>query len=388
MLQRTCAKSCSILGNILPTATAATATSNNLRSVLSSRSFSTSKQKANADGTQEQKQYTVTLFPGDGIGPEISQSVQNIFSAASVPISWETYQIGPEHVKPGSLDLISQDALDSCLRNKVGLKGPFGTPIGTGHRSLNLTLRKALNLYANVRPCRSIPGVETRYQDVDVHTIRENTEGEYSGLEHEATPGVVENLKVITRAGSLRVAEYAFDYARRHQRKRLTAVHKATIMKLSDGLFLETCREVSRKYPEIKYDELHVGDVCLKLVRNPKSLDCMVMPNLYGDIVSDLCAGLIGGLGLTPSGNIGEKAAVFESVHGTAPDIAGKNKANPSALILSAVMMLRHMQLTQYASNIEQAVFATLADSKTRTADLGGKLSCTDFTQAIIDHLK
>lgn len=336
----------------------------------------------------ETKKHTVTMMPGDGIGPEIAASVVDIFKAASVPIEWEYHNIGTDHVEAGSKDLISPAAIQSILRNKIGLKGPFATPIGTGHRSLNLTLRKALNLYANVRPCVSIPGVQTRYSNVDLVTIRENTEGEYSGLEHEAVPGVVENLKVITRHASARIAEYAFKYATENGRARVTAVHKASVMKMGDGLFLECCREVAKKYPNIKYDEEPLDNVCLKLVRNPNVVDVMVMPNLYGDIVSDLCAGLIGGLGLTPSGNIGTEAAVFESVHGTAPDIAGKNKANPTALILSAVMMLRHMDLHSHADKIHTAVVKTLQDPKVRTGDLGGKATCSSYTEAVIANIK
>lgn len=331
---------------------------------------------------------TVTLMPGDGIGPEISDAVKEIFSAAGAPVEWEVHNIGTDHVAPGSKDLISPDALESVLRNKVGLKGPFATPIGGGHRSLNLTLRKALNLYSNVRPCVSIPGFDTRYSKVDLVTIRENTEGEYSGLEHEAVEGVIENLKVITRKASLRVAEYGFAYAQKHGRKRVTAVHKANIMKMGDGLFLNCCREVAAKYPEIKYEEEQVDNVCLKLVQDPSQMDVMVMPNLYGDIVSDLCAGLIGGLGLTPSGNIGTDAAVFESVHGTAPDIAGLNKANPTALLLSACMMLRHMDLTTYADRIHNAAIKTISEGSARTGDLGGSATTTQFTQAVIKNMK
>jgi len=331
--------------------------------------------------------HTVTLMPGDGIGPEIASSVVEIFRNARVPIEWDRQNIGTDHVKPGSKDLISPEALESIIKNKVGLKGPFSTPIGTGHRSLNLTLRKALDLYSNVRPCMSIPGYKTRYDNVDLVTIRENTEGEYSGLEHEVVPGVVENLKVITRTASMRIARYAFEYASANKRKTVTAVHKANIMKIGDGLFLDCCREIAALYPQIKYSEMQIDNACLNLVREPRVMDVMVMPNLYGDIVSDLCAGLIGGLGLTPSGNIGTKAAVFESVHGTAPDIAGQNKANPTALLLSSVMMLRHMNLTSHADRIQKAVLGTIADGKVRTGDLGGKASTIEFTKAICDRL-
>jgi len=333
------------------------------------------------------KKFTVTLFPGDGIGPEISDAVVKIFEAAKVPVQWETHIIDVLSKKPGEA-LVSREALDSVLRNGFGLKGPMETPIGKGHRSLNLTLRKELGLYANVRPCLSFPGVKTLYQNVDVVTVRENTEGEYSGLEHIVAPGIVESLKVITRAASSRIAEYAFKYAADLGRKRVTAVHKATVMKLSDGLFLDCVREVAKKYPHIEYEEIMIDNCASFLVANPSRMDVMVMPNLYGDIISDLCAGLIGGLGLTPSCNIGTDCILAEAVHGTAPDIAGKNKANPTALLFSGIMMLRHMQLKEQADNIEQAVFAVLSEGSVRTGDLGGTATTSEYTQAIIDHLK
>ena len=245
--------------------------------------------------------FRATMFPGDGIGPEISKAVMYIFDAAKVPVEWEHHTISTHAVTPGG-DLISQEALDSVIRNKVGLKGPFATPIGKGHRSLNLTLRKALNLYANVRPCKSIPGYKTKYDDVDIVTIRENTEGEYTGIEHEVVPGVVENLKVITRVASARIAEFAFKYAREQSRKTVTAVHKATVHKLGDGLFLECCREAAARYPDVKYEEMVIDNAMLYMAQNPARCDLLVMPHLYGDIASDLAAGLIGGLGLTPSG--------------------------------------------------------------------------------------
>lgn len=264
----------------------------------------------------------------------------------------------------------------------------MATPIGKGHRSLNLTLRKELNLYANVRPCYSLPGYKTRYDDVDLITIRENTEGEYSGLEHQVVRGVVESLKIITRQASLRVAEYAFHYAKTHGRERVSAIHKANIMQKTDGLFLKCCREVAEKYPEITYEEVVIDNCCMMLVKNPALFDVLVMPNLYGDIISDLCAGLIGGLGLTPSCNIGEGGiALAEAVHGSAPDIAGKNLANPTALLLSSVTMLRHLEFNDKADQIQNAILNTIAEGKYRTADLGGNSSTTDFTKAIIDHL-
>ena len=273
----------------------------------------------------EMKTHTVTLIPGDGVGPEIADAVVQIFEAAKAPITWERQIVSTESVEPGG-QLISEEALASIRKNTIALKGPLATPIGTGHVSLNLTLRKAFQLYANLRPCRSIAGLKTRYDDVDVVVVRENTEGEYSGLEHEVVPGVVESLKVITRTASIRIAEFAFYYAATQNRRKVSAIHKANIMKRSDGLFLNCCREVSKKYPQVQYDEVIVDNCCMQLVANPQRFDVMVLPNLYGDIVSDLCAGLIGGLGLAPSGNIGEGAAIFESVHGTAPDIAGQGK--------------------------------------------------------------
>eukprot|EP00743_Colponemidia_sp_Colp-15_P003660 GILK01003950.1.p1 GENE.GILK01003950.1~~GILK01003950.1.p1 ORF type:complete len:367 (+),score=45.94 GILK01003950.1:774-1874(+) len=327
----------------------------------------------------------VTLFPGDGIGPEIADAVIEIFEAAKAPVTWEKHTISSHAVTPNG-DLISQEALDSVLRNKVGLKGPFMTPIGGGHRSLNITLRRSLNLYANVRPCVSIKNLG-RYDDVNLVTIRENTEGEYSGLEHEVVPGVVENLKVISRPACVRIAEFAFAYARLNGRKKVTAVHKANVMKLGDGLFINVCREVAQKYPEIQYEEQLIDNACLTLVSKPSKMDVMVMPNLYGDILSDLCAGLIGGLGLTPSGNIGEHAAVFEAVHGTAPDIAGKGLANPTALLMSGCMMLRHMELVEQAQNIEQSCLRVLSEGKSVTRDLGGKAGTKEFTRAVISYL-
>uniref|UniRef100_A0A7S1TN56 Isopropylmalate dehydrogenase-like domain-containing protein n=1 Tax=Erythrolobus australicus TaxID=1077150 RepID=A0A7S1TN56_9RHOD len=333
------------------------------------------------------KEFTVTLFPGDGIGPEISDAVVRILAAAKVPVRWETHVIDVQSKKPGEA-LVSREALDSVLRNGFGLKGPMATPIGKGHRSLNLTLRKELALYANVRPCVSFPGVKTLYSNVDVVTVRENTEGEYSGLEHTVAPGVVESLKVITRTASMRIAEYAFKYASDHGRKRVTAVHKATVMKKSDGLFLECTREVAAKYPQVQYDELLIDNAASFLVADPARMDVMVMPNLYGDIISDLCAGLIGGLGLTPSCNIGESCILAEAVHGTAPDIAGKDLANPTALLFSSIMMLRHMGLRSHADNIEQAAFQVLHAGQVRTGDIGGKATTSEYTAAIIDALQ
>ena len=334
------------------------------------------------------KQITATLFPGDGIGPEIAASVVKIFEAAKAPIQWEEQRIGKE-VDPETNSFVTRANLDSVLKNRIGLKGPMATPIGKGFRSLNLTLRKELQLYANVRPCLSIPGYKTRYDNVDLVTVRENTEGEYSGLEHEVVPGVVEALKVITAEASTRVAEFAFKYASEHGRKKVTSVHKANIMKLADGLFIRCCREVAEKYPDIVYEEMIVDNTCMQLVSDPGQFDVMVMPNLYGDIISDLSAGLIGGMGLTPSGNIGANGlALMEAVHGTAPNLVGKDLANPTALLLSGVMMLKHLNLNEVANRIEDATMATIAEGKFTTQDLGGNSGTTDFTKAIIGHLK
>ncbi|CAG9825709.1 unnamed protein product [Phaedon cochleariae] len=282
---------------------------------------------------------------------------------------------------------IPQAAIESVNRNKVGLKGPLMTPIGKGHRSLNLALRKEFNLYANVRPCRSLEGYKTLYDHVDVVTIRENTEGEYSGIEHEIVEGVVQSIKLITEDASRRVAEFAFQYAVENNRKKVTAVHKANIMRMSDGLFLRCCREVAKNFPQIKFEERYLDTVCLNMVQDPHQYDVLVMPNLYGDILSDMCAGLVGGLGLTPSGNIGLNGALFESVHGTAPDIAGQDKANPTALLLSAVMMLKYMGLNSHAERIQNACFATIKEAKFLTGDLGGKAKCSEFTNEICEKV-
>eukprot|EP00172_Hildenbrandia_rubra_P001585 Plantae.Rhodophyta-Hildenbrandia_rubra.ctg2144.p1 GENE.Plantae.Rhodophyta-Hildenbrandia_rubra.ctg2144~~Plantae.Rhodophyta-Hildenbrandia_rubra.ctg2144.p1 ORF type:complete len:366 (+),score=60.96 Plantae.Rhodophyta-Hildenbrandia_rubra.ctg2144:124-1221(+) len=333
------------------------------------------------------KEYTVSLFPGDGIGPEISKAVQDVFEAAEVPIKWEPYHVSSIGKKPGET-FITKEALESVKRNGYGLKGPMATPIGKGHRSLNLTLRKELGLYTNVRPCVSVPGVKTLYDNVNVVTVRENTEGEYSGLEHVVVPGVVESLKVITRHASMRVAEYAFAYAANNNRKLVTAVHKAPVMKKSDGLFIECTRQVSSRYPTIQYEELLIDNAASFLVANPARLDVMVMPNLYGDIISDLCAGLIGGLGLTPSGNMGQGCMLAEAVHGTAPDIAGQNKANPTALLMSALMMLREMKLHDKADLIESSVHQVLKEGRYRTGDIGGTATTTEYTNAIINKMK
>ncbi|KAJ3306255.1 NAD-dependent isocitrate dehydrogenase [Kappamyces sp. JEL0829] len=331
--------------------------------------------------------HVVTMIPGDGIGPEISASVKRIFAANNVPIEWEDVDVTP-FLRNG-VTTIPDEARDSVNRNKVALKGPLATPIGKGHVSMNLTLRRTFDLYANVRPCKSIAGYKTPFDNVDSVLIRENTEGEYSGIEHEVVPGVVQSIKLITEEASRRVCQYAFEYARSIGRKHVTAVHKANIQKMSDGLFMDVAQEVAKDYPDIEYQQSLLDHVCLKIVQDPTqySNTVMVMPNLYGDILSDLGAGLIGGLGLTPSGNIGLKASIFESVHGTAPDIAGKDLANPTALLLSAVMMLRHMKLETHANDIEAAVLKTIAAGKVLTGDLKGTATNTQFTDAVISNL-
>merc|ERR1719153_2206687 len=330
---------------------------------------------------------TVTLIPGDGIGPEISAAVQKIFAAAKVPIQWEEVDVTPVKYPDGIFG-IPPAAIASVNKNQIGLKGPLMTPVGKGHRSLNLAIRKEFSLYANVRPCRSIEGYETLYKDVDVVTIRENTEGEYSGIEHEIVDGVVQSIKLITEKASRRVAEFAFGYAKNNGRSKVTAVHKANIMRMSDGLFLRCCREAAEKNPQIKFEEKYLDTVCLNMVQDPSLYDVLVMPNLYGDILSDLCAGLIGGLGLTPSGNIGTDGAIFEAVHGTAPDIAGKDLANPTALLLSSVMMLRYMDLHEHARKIESAAFQVIKDGNVITGDLGGRAKCSEYTDEIIKKLE
>jgi len=331
--------------------------------------------------------YTITLIPGDGIGPEISDAVRMILEASGVSIQWEVFEAGQTAlVKYG--ELLPGKVLDSIIRNKVALKGPLTTPIGEGFASINVSLRRTLNLYANTRPVRNIPGVEARYSGVDLIVVRENTESLYSGIEHVVVPGVVESLKIVTEKASTRIARYAFELARRQNRRKITGVHKANIMKLSDGLFLECIRKVRREYPDIEYNEMIVDNTAMQLVLDPHQFDILLTENLYGDIVSDLAAGLIGGLGLAPSGNIGEQAAVFEAVHGSAPDIAGKNIANPTALLLSSLLMLQHLGEIEVADIIFKALTTVLTEKGIRTPDLGGTATTQSFAQAIIDELR
>jgi isocitrate dehydrogenase (NAD+) len=330
---------------------------------------------------------TVTLIPGDGIGPEVTAAAVRVVEASGVKIKWDEQHAGAEVMtKHGTV--VPEEVVNSIARNAVALKGPITTPVGTGFASANVNLRKRLNLYANVRPAKTLPGVKTRYENVDVVVVRENSEDLYSGLEHIVVPGVVESLKIITEKACMRIGQYAFEYARNHGRSKVTGVHKANIMKLADGLFLECMRRVSRDFPEIEYNELIVDNACMQLVTKPEQFDVMVMENLYGDIISDLCAGLVGGLGLTGSGNIGENGiAMFEAVHGSAPDIAGRNLANPTAVILSAVMMLRHIGESESARRIEDAVLDVLKEGKHLTGDIGGKATTTQYTDAIVERL-
>jgi isocitrate dehydrogenase (NAD+) len=325
---------------------------------------------------------TITLIPGDGIGPEVTRAVVRVLAATGFEPEWETFSAGAEALKEHGTTLPAA-LLESVARNKVALKGPITTPIGKGFTSVNVGLRKALDLYANLRPVWNLPSVASRFQGVDLVIVRENTEDLYAGLEHVVVPGVVESLKIITEKASTRIARFAFEYARRHGRKRVTAVHKANIMKLGDGLFLESCRNVAAGYPEIQFDDRIVDAACMHLVMHPERLDVLLLPNLYGDIVSDLCAGLVGGLGVVPAANLGENGVgVFEAVHGTAPDIAGQDRANPTALLLSAVLMLQHLHEDARASAIMTALKKALASGHV-TPDLGGTASTTSFADAI-----
>src|SRR3954451_6578369 len=327
--------------------------------------------------------HTITLIPGDGIGPEVVNATVRILEATGVKFNWETYQAGADaYAKYG--EYIPKDLNDAIERNKVALKGPITTPIGGGFSSINVTLRKRFELYANFRPIRNLPHVPTRYPDVDLIIVRENTEGLYSGIEHEVVPGVVESLKIITEKASTRIARFAFEYARKHKRRKIHAIHKANIMKLSDGLFLRCSRNVAKEYPEITYGEHIVDNTCMQLVMNPYQYDVMVMENLYGDIISDLCAGLVGGLGLVPSANLGEHCAIFEAVHGSAPDIAGKNLANPTALLRSALLMLRHIGQPDAALKIRNALEHVYRDREKLTKDVGGKAGTSEFADSVI----
>jgi len=331
--------------------------------------------------------HTITLIPGDGIGPEVSSAVVRIIEATGVDIKWETHYAGAQALeKFGST--LPEELLESIKRNRVALKGPITTPVGKGFTSVNVGLRKALDLYANVRPVRALPNVPARYPELDLVVVRENTEDLYAGLEHVVVPGVVESIKVITDKASTRIARYAFEFARREGRKKVTAVHKANIMKLSDGLFLDCFRRVAAEYPEIQADDKIVDNACMQLVMRPEQFDIMLLENLYGDIVSDLCAGLVGGLGLVPGANIGELGAVFEAVHGSAPDIAGQGIANPTALLQSGILMLRHLGEREAADRTEKAMLKVYADGQVRTRDVGGTAHTDEFAQAVISAME
>lgn len=329
----------------------------------------------------------VTLIPGDGIGPEVSKATLRLLEAAGAEIDWvempATAVVGR---RKGETEM--NPIVEAIRKTHVALKGPITTPVGSGHRSINVALRKALDLYANLRPVKHLPGLKTPFEEVDLVIVRENTEDLYSGLEHEVAPGVVESLKVITDYASRRIAHFAFDYARRMGRKKVTAIHKANIMKLSDGLFLNTIREVAREYPEIELNDYIIDNCCMQLVMRPERFDVLLLENLYGDIVSDLCAGLVGGLGLVPGANIGSECSLFEAVHGSAPDIAGKHLANPTAMMLSAILMLRYLDQTEVADRTERAIHKIYSEGKHLTCDVGGKATTEEYTTALVGALE
>jgi isocitrate dehydrogenase (NAD+) len=326
--------------------------------------------------------HKITLIPGDGIGPEVTESVVRIVKASGVEVDWERIDAGVTAFEKYHTSL-PLELLVSIHHNGIALKGPVTTPIAEGFTSVNVGLRKALDLYANLRPITNLPGVKSRFENVNLIIVRENTEDLYSGLEHEIVPGIVESLKIITERASTRIGKFAFEHARANGRKRMTAIHKANIMKLGDGLFLDSIRAVARDYTDIRYDERIVDAVCMQLVLFPERFDMLVLPNLYGDIVSDLCAGLVGGLGFAPGANIGEKVAMFEAVHGTAPDIAGQDLANPTALLLSALMMLDHIGERDASVRIRAALYRVFEEGRIRTRDLGGTSTTTEFTEAV-----
>ena len=329
--------------------------------------------------------HTITLINGDGIGPEISESVVQIIKASGLDINWEIQTAGADVIEKEGTPL-PQRVLDSVKKNKIALKAPVTTPIGKGFRSVNVQLRKSLDLFANLRPCKNLPGVKTRFDNVDLVVVRENTEDLYAGVEEQIDENTAHSIKIITRKASERICKFAFDYAVANGRKEVCAVSKANIMKLSDGLFLESYRNVAKNYPNIKTREILVDNLCMQLVQDPSRFDVLVLPNLYGDIVTDLTAGLIGGLGVAQGANIGQDCAVFEPVHGSAPDIKGQNKANPTALLLSAIEMLKYIKEFEYAKKIEKALFKTLSEGN-KTVDIGGTLTTTEFTQKITDNL-
>jgi isocitrate dehydrogenase (NAD+) len=332
--------------------------------------------------------YTVTLIPGDGIGPELAEATTGVLEASGIAFEWDVQQAGEATIATEGSPLPDR-VVESIRRNGVAIKGPITTPVGSGFRSVNVGLRQALELYANVRPARSMAGVESRYENVDLIIVRENTEDLYAGIEHKVGPDAAESIKIITRAASQRIARYAFDYAVRNGRRKVTAVHKANIMKLSDGLFLESCQQVAADYEgRVAFEDRIVDNMCMQLVQKPEAYDVLVLPNLYGDIVSDLAAGLVGGLGVAPGANIGEHAAVFEPVHGSAPKYAGQNKANPTALILSGALMLRHLGETDAADRVETAVRSVIAEGQKTTYDLGGTTGTREFAEEVAARLR
>jgi isocitrate dehydrogenase (NAD+) len=330
--------------------------------------------------------HKVTLIAGEGIGPDVAAATRRVIDAAGVQIEWEELAARTDSATEAG-QLVNQGAIDSVRRNHVALKGPTGTAIAGGAPSVNVALRKTLDLYANLRPVKNLPGVKSRFENVDIVLVRENTEDLYSGLEHEVVPGVVESLKIITERASTRIARFAFEYARRSGRKKIHAIHKANIMKLSDGLFLKSLRAVAERYKDVEYKEMIVDNACMQMVLDPGQFDMLLLPNLYGDVMSDLAAGLVGGLGVVPSGNIGDECAMFEAVHGTAPDIAGKGLANPTALLMSGIMMLDHLNERPAARRIEAALHKVYRDGKHATRDLGGKATTQEFTDAVISAL-
>ncbi|HTL30499.1 MAG TPA: isocitrate/isopropylmalate dehydrogenase family protein [Tepidisphaeraceae bacterium] len=332
--------------------------------------------------------HTIVLIPGDGIGPEVTHATKRVLEAAGLKVDWIELPAGATAIEQGFDNVLPEQTLAAIKAHKVAIKGPVTTPVGKGFKSVNVQLRQKLNLYAAVRPVRSLEGVKTRFENVDMVIVRENTEGLYSGIENEVVPGVVTSLKVASEAACTRIARYAFRYATKRHRRKITVFHKANIMKMSDGLFLNCARRIwEEEYPNIEYEEVIIDAGCMKLVQDPAKLDVLLMENLYGDLVSDLCAGLVGGLGVVPGSNIGDDAAVFEAVHGSAPDLAGKGLANPLACIMSGVMMLNHIHEEKIAEKIKSAYNAVLAEGKTLTRDLGGTANTAEFTDAIIAKL-
>jgi isocitrate dehydrogenase (NAD+) len=331
--------------------------------------------------------YKITLIPGDGIGPEVTNAAVRVLEATGLKFEWETFEAGAEAYDKYH-EYIPKELIQSIERTRVALKGPVTTPIGGGFASINVELRKMFELYANFRPIRNLPHIPTRYPDVDLIIIRENTEGLYSGIEHEVVPGVVESLKIITEKASTRIARFAFEYARKNKRKKIHAIHKANIMKMSDGLFIRCSRNISKEYPEITYGEHIVDNTCMQLVMNPYQYDMLLMENLYGDILSDLCAAFVGGLGFVPGANFGDHCAIFEAVHGSAPDIAGKNIANPTAVLRSGLLMLRHLGEDNAANKIRNALERVYRDREKLTRDIGGKSGTSQFADFIIEAME